>query len=130
MRIILFFLYLCFVFLGIEQNSYANTPSNLFSTISLQSLRTDTASKFILKDQITNLIEETDFDSDEDQAKNDSKKNGSDSKIVILKSDFVSKWNQTLVNSSYLNYYNLFRSNATFGKQQFPLYIKNRVLRI
>ncbi len=130
MRIILFFLYLCFVFLGIEQNSYANTPSNLFSTISLQSLRTDTASKFILKDQITNLIEETDFDSDEDQAKNDSKKNGSDSKIVILKSDFVSKWNQTLVNSSYLNYYNLFRSNTTFGKQQFPLYIKNRVLRI
>ena len=109
--------------MGIEQNSYANTPSNLFSTISLQSLKTDTASKFTLKDQITNLIEETDLDSDEDQVKNDSK-------IFILKSDLFNKWNQTLYNSSYLNYYNLFRSNATFGKQQFPLYIKNRVLRI
>ena len=130
MKVIVFFLYLFFVMLGVEQNSYANTQQGILNTLPTQNLTTDLQSKFTVKDQITTLIEDSDLDSDEEQIKNDSKKNRPDDKSIILKSGFINNWNVALSNSFCSDNYNHFKNNISFSKQPLPIYLKNRVLRI
>jgi hypothetical protein len=130
MRVVLYFVYLCFHLLGGGNSAYADMQHNRIDFSLTSSLVKTQQIKFTNSDQAVTLIEDSDLDLEEEHF-NNTIKDGISNKIFDGNYTLLDSWYLTFSGQSILKYfYKDFKIFAPFCGQSNPIYITLRVLRI
>ncbi|TBX70283.1 hypothetical protein EZL74_03655 [Flavobacterium silvisoli] len=131
MRIVAFLGYLCFLFCGGGHTFYANTQSQTAHLGITAAVSESHQTKFNAADQFTLVIDDSDFDLEEEHSGGDEVKQSTDNDFVTIAGSLFKNWSALYSYFTHLNYYN--KSLATskaYIRISAPIYIKNRTLRI
>ncbi|WP_300566577.1 hypothetical protein [Flavobacterium sp.] len=131
MRAIVLFLNLWLILLSGGNNTYAETQHVKINNSSTQHLNENKQFGFSNKEQNTTIIEDTDFDFEEEYATSGNAKENNKHKVFYTTGNLSNGWNTTTVTpfitqSSTKKY----KISQPFYGYSSPIYIKNRVLRI
>ena len=131
MRTVAFFVSLCFYLLSGGNNLHAGTSHARFSHSSASNPAYGTQEILKKADHTIIIIDDADFDLDEEYFSSSNAKEGSSNKIfagkyLLLKSRYSTKVPQYILNRSD----NFFKISQAFCGNSSPIYIKNRSLRI
>jgi len=131
MRVVIFIGYLCFLLLGGGHNFYAGTQQASTRTNAFQNKALVHKVKPVNKELISIVIEDTDFDCEEEHVNNDESQDTAGNTLWSGHYSVIGQQYLSLSCPFTLNYY--YKSTTAFPPllgQTSPIYIKNRVLRI
>jgi hypothetical protein len=128
MKVFLFSLYLFFQLLYFGNYTYGNTLDVIASRDS-KKISQNSITKFISEDQNIIMIDDADFDLEEELQSVDN--NNFNNKLLLKKQNLINSWFSTDVHFSVLNYHNkFFKTLAIFIGYSCPFYFSQRVLKI
>jgi hypothetical protein len=131
MRVVVFFVYLCFHLLGGGSYLHADTPHNHIGYFLTSNLEENQHTKLSVADHHTVVIEYADLDLDEEYGTSNDIKHGISNKFIDEKYRLIDSWylpvSQWFISNYYYEHFKIF---MPFCGNSAPIYITNRVLRI
>ncbi|KIA85723.1 hypothetical protein [Flavobacterium sp. AED] len=131
MRVVVFFVYLCFHLLGGGSYLHADTNHSHISHFSTPNLVQNQQAKLTNKNQGSLVIEYTDLDLDEEYSSGNDIKDGVANKFFAEKDSLLHSWYLPVSQCFISNYYfKRFKIFMPFCGNSSAIYIINSVLRI
>ncbi len=131
MRVVVFFLYMCFHLLGGGSYLHAATHQSRICISSSSYLAKNHQIKFKIADQGNTIIEDVDLDLDEEYHCGDDVSDRTPAKFFSENGSLLNRWYLPISQRFHLNYYRKrYKIFSSFFGYSNPIYITQRVLRL